>query len=268
MRLNGGARMRAKLKELLKHARDVSLDALAIGFVIVLGLGSTVLAFLILLAPNLLAGAVAGAGDRIALATFFIEFAAVAAIGLAGYEFWRAHQGPRLRIQLTAEERSDPRHVIYLGDATSHPSAMFRFDMLLENAGPVAGRWMKVTVTATMLGGMQTARVLRLRPLWQSSAGQWEQITDLGCAFLGNDSFVSYPRPRDVHRRYLPIHSWADLIGRFELTCETRHETIAWDETGGLAQVNTTVWTDRSRRFDQEFVLLSGQYPDAEAPAP
>ena len=259
--------MRAGLEELLRRAKNVSPDAFAIGFVIVLGLGSTGLAFAILIIPNLLASAVTGTSDRIALATFFIEFAAVAAIGLAAYEFWRAHQGPKLRILLTAEERPNPRREIYLGDARSHPSAMFTFDMLLENAGPVAGRWIKVNVTATMLGGMQTARVVRLRPVRQSSAGEWEQISDLGCAFLGNDGFVSYPRPRDVHRQYLPIHSWADVIGRFELICETRYEIMPWDETSGLAQINTTVWTDRSRRYDQEFVLLPGQDPDPEAPA-
>jgi len=253
--------IRAKLKGLAHRARDISLDTLAIASVTLLALGAAVFAGAILIFPNVLAGIVASTGDRIALATFFIELAAVAAIGLAAYEFWRAHQGPRLRILLTAEERIKPRDSIYVGIPRSHPSADFAFDMLLENAGPVAGRWIRVKVTATMLGGTQTARVLQLRPVGQSSVGEWEQINDLGCAFLGDDGFISYPRPREIHRQFLPMHSWADTIGRFVLTCETRHEPMTWDESSGLAQVNTTIWADRSSRYDQQFTLLSGEDP-------
>ena len=262
IRRNRTRRIRAKLQELSRRVRDLSLDTLAIAFVILLALGSTLFAGAILISPKVLAGTITSTSDRIALATFFIELSALAAIGLAAFEFWRGHQGPKLRILLTTEERIQPREWIYVGEPTSHPSATFRLEMLLENAGPVAGRWIRVKVTATMLGGMQTARVVRLRPVGESSVGEWEQINDLGCAFLGNDSFVSYPRPREIHRQFLPMHGWADTIGRFELTCETRYETMPWDETSGLAQISTTVWADRSSRYDQQFTLLPGQEPD------
>jgi hypothetical protein len=240
----------------------LSIDTIAIAFVILVALGSTLFALAILLFSTVLAGTVASTSDRIALATFFIELSALAAIGLAAFEFWRGRQGPKVRILLTAEERAQPRVSIYVGEPTSHPSATFRLEMLLENAGPVAGRWIRVKVTATMLGGMQTARVVRLQPVGESSVGEWEQINELGCAFLGNDSFVSYPRPQEIHRRFLPMHGWADTIGRFELTCETRYETMPWGETSGLAQIDTTVWADRQSRYDQHFTLLLGQDPD------
>jgi hypothetical protein len=229
------------------------------GFAIVLALGSVLFAVAILLFPSVLAGTVSSTSDRIALATFFIESAAVAAIGLAAYEFWRAHQEPKLRIMLTAEERDTPRDVIYVGTPSSHPTATFTFNMLLENAGPAAGRWIRVKVTATMVEGMQTAHVVQLRQVGQPSVGDWEQINDLGHAFQGNDGFISYPRPRKTYRRFLPMHDWADTIGRFELTCETRYETMTWDETTGLAQINTSVWADRLSRYDQQFMLVPGQ---------
>ena len=244
-----------------RRARDISAVTVVMGFAIVLALGSVVSAGAILLFPNVLAGTVSSTGDRIALATFFIELAAVAAIGLAAYEFWRSHQGPKLQIMLTAEERDTPRDVIYVGMPSSHPSATFTFNMLLENAGPAAGRWIKVKVTATMVGGMQTARVIQLRQVGPRSVGKWEQVNDLSHAFLGDDGFISYPRPRKTYRRFLPMHDWADAIGRFELTCETRYETMTWDETTGLAQINTSVWADRLSRYDQQFMLVPRKNP-------
>ncbi len=247
---------------MVRHVSGFSLDNFVFASVIILVLVLVGFAIAILLIPNLLANTVSTKSDRIAIASFLVELAAVAAIGLAAYEFWRSHQGSKLRILLTAEELNNPRDWIYVGNPTSHPSATFRFNMLLENVGIVAGRWIKVNVTATMLGGMQTARVVRIRQVGHSSFGEWDQINDLGCAFLGNDGFISYPRPRDIYRRFLPIHSWADIIGRFEITCETRYENMPWEETSGLAEINTTVWADRSSRHEQRFTLLLGQDPD------
>lgn len=253
--------VRRTLEDFAQSARDTSPATILVALVIVLVVGSVGLAFAILIFPEVLAGTAKNSSDRIGLATFFIEFAAVSTIGLAAYEFWRSQRGPTLRIMLTAEERENPREVIYVGDANSHPSATFMFDMLLENAGPVAGRWIRVKVTATMLGGMQTARVVELRLAGESSVGNWEQVNNLSWAFLGNDGFIAYPRPRQTHRRFLPMHDWADNIGRFELICETRYEQMPWEETSGLAQINTSVWADRSSRFEQHFTLLLGQDP-------
>ena len=93
-------------------------------------------------------------------------------------------------------------------------------------------------MTATMLGKMQTTGVVQLRQLGQLSVGNWEQINYLIYAFLGNDGFISSPMLCKTYRRFLPMHRWADSIARFVLTCETRCETLMWDETSGLAQTH------------------------------
>lgn len=255
-------------RDLIDRIRQVSLDTLAFYAFVPLAIGAALGGLAILVFPTILPilGVDVDTSDRVALATFFIEFAALPAIGLAAVEFWRAHQGPKLQILLTREGRYEPMQTIYLGEPRSHPEATFRLEMLLENTGSVAGRWIRVKVTATMLGGMQTAGVVALKEVGEPSVGKWERVSSVDLAFLGNDSFISYPGPEMARRRFLPKRVGADTIGRFELTCRSRDIQMPWDACTGLAHIYTTIWSDRAPRHDQDFVLLPGEDPTPRTP--
>ena len=174
----------------------------------------------------------------------------MAAIGLAALEFFQGQRRPKLGLFLIGVGADSPSKQPTVEAAISPDGfAGLDFSLMLDNSGRDAARWIKVKITATDVEGMIT-RIVAFQLLENASAGPWSRGSSrMTYNFTGNDSFVSYARPKGID--YWP--DWLDPLGEFRVIVQTEPGF-----GGTAARFACSIWADGVRRKDETLTLAIG----------
>lgn len=194
------------------------------------------LSMVLLFVPSLLPSHLQQVGDRIGLVQVFVEFASLAALLLAAWEFRQAQKKPNLQLWMDPLQQGKPMGKPIKDNSAAHEYNSqegvgtvyaFPFNLLIDNIGSAAARWIKVTLELESndfaVKDLVVKRTTFRRLSRDHGFGKW--IPDSRDAeatkhvFQGGNDYIVYSRPSKISSP----QEWMDQLGTFELHVPLKH---------------------------------------------
>jgi|GEM_PF-2634517 len=197
--------------------------------IVLLVILALIFSIVLLFLPSFLPSHLQQVSERVGLAQLSIEFASLAALLLAAWEFKQAQQKPKLQLWMDPYQQNKPtgkfvknldgqEYSVQLGTGTVYT---FPFVLLIDNNGSASARWIKVTLELEdnefVMKDLIIKKTTFIRQSRNHVSGKWipdgRELEANKHVFHGGDDYVVYSRPNNIA---LP-REWMDELGVFEL---------------------------------------------------